>query len=461
MKQAKEKNAEFYAPSSFQQATRYYTDATEEYSRGGKIESINEKVRNASLYLSKALDACKTGEATLSKTSVERDAAKSAGAPLSHPDLWAKAEEKFKESARRLEDGRTDDAKALAAEAEIMYGNAELEAIKSNYLAPTTSLLKQADEVNAKKEAPRTLARAESLSAKVIDILKQNRYDADEARVTAQQAKYEASHALYLHSLISAHKDQNESLEDLILRSEALLQRVATTLGIRSQFDKGFDPAVSEINGEIKTRDQKIGYYADSLRQLAEIIRSKENENSNLKEQIGSMQGRLGTLSESEKKLQEEGKSLEQKLYVKLQQDETIKQVAATFTDEEGNTLRDGDNIIIRLYGLSFPVGKNTIDAQYYPLLTKVQDAIKKFPNCTVRIEGHTDSQGSDELNQTLSESRAKAVAEYLMANMSVQVPVNSQGFGETRPVASNDTPEGRAKNRRIDVVITPEWAGK
>ena len=58
MKQAKEKNAEFYAPSSFQQATRCYTDATEEYNRGGKIESINEKVRNASLYLSKALDAC-------------------------------------------------------------------------------------------------------------------------------------------------------------------------------------------------------------------------------------------------------------------------------------------------------------------------------------------------------------------------------------------------------------------
>src|SRR6266478_4937466 len=84
LKQAKEKNAEFYAPASFEKAMRYYSDATEEFNRGGKIENISEKVKNSSLYLSKALDASKTGEMTLSKTMVARDAAKSAGAPLSH-----------------------------------------------------------------------------------------------------------------------------------------------------------------------------------------------------------------------------------------------------------------------------------------------------------------------------------------------------------------------------------------
>jgi outer membrane protein OmpA-like peptidoglycan-associated protein len=104
-------------------------------------------------------------------------------------------------------------------------------------------------------------------------------------------------------------------------------------------------------------------------------------------------------------------------------------------------------------------VGRNTIDAQFFPLLTKVQDAIKKFPGCQVAIEGHTDSQGSDETNQRLSESRADAVASYIKANFGANVPVASQGYGESRPVASNDTFEGRAKNRRIDVVIVPSWA--
>jgi outer membrane protein OmpA-like peptidoglycan-associated protein len=192
---------------------------------------------------------------------------------------------------------------------------------------------------------------------------------------------------------------------------------------------------------------------------MAEVIRSKENEIDNLRQQVSAMEKRLGTLSETEKQLQEQGKDLERKLMFKQQQDQTIRELAAKFTEDEASTLRDGDNLIIRLYGLSFPVGKSTIETQYYTLLTKVQDAIKKFPNCRVTIEGHTDSQGSDDVNQTLSEARAKAVAEYLMANMSVTLPINNQGYGESRPIASNDTPEGRAKNRRIDVVITPEWA--
>jgi outer membrane protein OmpA-like peptidoglycan-associated protein len=128
------------------------------------------------------------------------------------------------------------------------------------------------------------------------------------------------------------------------------------------------------------------------------------------------------------------------------------------FTEDEGKVLREGENVIIRLYGLSFPVGKNTIESQYYPLLTRVQEAIRAFPNCRVVIEGHTDSQGGDEANQILSASRARAVAEYLMANMNAELAINHEGYGESRPVASNDIPEGRARNRRIDVVITPGW---
>jgi outer membrane protein OmpA-like peptidoglycan-associated protein len=121
--------------------------------------------------------------------------------------------------------------------------------------------------------------------------------------------------------------------------------------------------------------------------------------------------------------------------------------------------IRDENNIIIRLYGLTFGVGKTTIEPQFFPLLTKVQDAIKQFPGCQATIEGHTDSQGSDAMNQRLSERRAEAVAQYLKANMVANTPITHQGFGESRPVASNDTFEGRAKNRRIDVVIIPEWA--
>jgi outer membrane protein OmpA-like peptidoglycan-associated protein len=461
MAQAKEKKADFYAPVSFGKAMKYYNEASEDYANGKKLEDIREEAKNASLYFAKALDQCKISEIGLRSTMIARTDAEKAGAQKSSLELWNKAEEQFTKAARQLEVGNLNSAKNISSEAETNYRTAELEAIKSNFLSPARELLKRANENDVKDNAPKTLLRAQSLATQAEALLKQNRYDTDSARELAQEARYEAAHAIYLDQLIRTLKQQDKKFEDVMVEAEVQFQRVAGGLGIRSRFDNGFDKPVGELLAAIKARDNKIMKDADTLRQVSDIVKQKENESENLKLQVVSMQTRLGSLTEAEKKLQDEGKALEQKLNLTYQQEATIRQVAAKFTEDEGNVIRDGDNIVLRLFGLSFPSGKNAIEAQYYPLLTKVQDAIRKFPNCKVTIEGHTDSQGSDEANQLLSEARAKAVAEYFMANMSVQIPMNSQGFGESRPIASNDTPEGRAKNRRIDIVITPGWAGK
>ncbi len=456
---AREVKAEFFAPVSFGKAMRYYDQATEDFAGGRMPEDIRERTKNAAVYFAKAIDASKRGETTLRSTMVARTDASTAGALRSSLELWNKAEDKFLRAARKLEDGDETGSHRDASEAETLYRTAELEAIKANFLSPARDLLKQADDLHVKDNARMTLQRSQRLVMLVEALLRQNRYDTDSARDFAQEARYEATHAIYLHQLIAGLKRQDMSFEDILIEAEVQFQRVAGGLGIRARFDKGFDGPVAEVNAAIKARDQKILKDADTVHQLADMIRQKDNEIDNLKQQVGAMQTRLGSLTEAEQKLQQAGKELEQRLLLSRAQENTIRRVAAMFTDEEGNLLREGDNIILRLYGLSFPSGRSAIEAQYYPLLSKVQDVIKKFPNCKVMIEGHTDSQGPDDANQTLSESRAKAVAEYLMANMSVQLPINSTGFGESRPIASNDTPEGRAKNRRIDVVITPAWA--
>ena len=74
-------------------------------------------------------------------------------------------------------------------------------------------------------------------------------------------------------------------------------------------------------------------------------------------------------------------------------------------------------------------------------------------------IAGHTDSQGNDQRNQALSERRASAVRQYLIANMAIpEVQISAVGYGESQPLASNESREGRAKNRRIDVrIVLPE----
>ena len=91
----------------------------------------------------------------------------------------------------------------------------------------------------------------------------------------------------------------------------------------------------------------------------------------------------------------------------------------------------------------------------------KLQDAIRMFPASRVTIEGHTDAYGTDEENLRLSAARAVAVREYLAANLAISPEaLQATGLGETRPIASNETPEGRSMNRRIDVVFQPVSEG-
>ena len=123
--------------------------------------------------------------------------------------------------------------------------------------------------------------------------------------------------------------------------------------------------------------------------------------------------------------------------------------------------LRDGNDVIVRLVGLSFDVGKSVIKPEHFGLLTKVQNAINTFPDCKISVEGHTDSHGSDVLNLSLSQERADAVMAYLVANMSIDSSrIEAVGYGESNPIANNETAEGRAKNRRIDIVIHPQLMG-
>ncbi len=77
-------------------------------------------------------------------------------------------------------------------------------------------------------------------------------------------------------------------------------------------------------------------------------------------------------------------------------------------------------------------------------------------PTSTFVVEGHTDSQGKADLNQTLSANRAKAVRDYLVSHGIAEDRITSEGFGPTRPVADNKTAEGRANNRRVEIVVKP-----
>ncbi len=81
---------------------------------------------------------------------------------------------------------------------------------------------------------------------------------------------------------------------------------------------------------------------------------------------------------------------------------------------------------------------------------------MNQYPDSLIDVYGHTDSTGSDAYNQTLSESRARTVADYLAMRGVSEARIRSKGFGETMPVADNAAEEGRAKNRRVEIKIVP-----
>ena len=104
-----------------------------------------------------------------------------------------------------------------------------------------------------------------------------------------------------------------------------------------------------------------------------------------------------------------------------------------------------------------FNSGKSTFKEQTYPVLQNIASILKEYPTARFIVEGHTDSDGSNALNQTLSENRAAAVVGYLIENGIERSRLNSAGFGETKPIATNKTAAGKAQNRRVEVKLIKE----
>jgi len=110
--------------------------------------------------------------------------------------------------------------------------------------------------------------------------------------------------------------------------------------------------------------------------------------------------------------------------------------------------------LIVNMSDVLFDTASYTLRPAAREKLAKISGVVLAHPGLNLQIEGHTDSVGSDEYNQELSERRAGAVRDYLVQQGVAASAVTARGFGKTEPIASNDTPEGRQKNRRVELVV-------
>jgi outer membrane protein OmpA-like peptidoglycan-associated protein len=117
---------------------------------------------------------------------------------------------------------------------------------------------------------------------------------------------------------------------------------------------------------------------------------------------------------------------------------------------------RVGEGILVEFNEkILFGFDQSYLNASAETNLDKLATILKEYPDTDIEIQGHTDSKGTDSYNMTLSEKRAAAVATYLRGKGIPSNRIRTKGFGETAPIASNDTEAGRAQNRRVDFLIT------
>ncbi len=118
---------------------------------------------------------------------------------------------------------------------------------------------------------------------------------------------------------------------------------------------------------------------------------------------------------------------------------------------------RDGDVLRLIMPGnITFGSDSSDINSNFYQVLNSVALVLKEYDKTAIEVVGYTDSTGSFEYNQSLSERRASSVANYLASQGIFRSRLNTYGMGPRNPIASNDSPQGRSQNRRVELTIRP-----
>jgi outer membrane protein OmpA-like peptidoglycan-associated protein len=476
MDQARQDQLDVLSPGWFAKADASFTKAKSGAEKGTQLTSILDNIKIAREHLANAKENAKVARTMLPQVIESRRMAHLAGAAKLEKE-FAQVEGQFFKLTEAIEKNNINYTKNNASKVDDAYRNLELLAIKNEAIGNIRQVVGRADKNGAEKYAPQAFELAQRYLNETDEFITKNRYAKDEIRTRAQKALFFGNRAFVL-------TDQSKTLdtmkpEEKVLWTEAFLSKITTQLTARDSRDQNMSDQVENIL-------QSIGNLQDDNKQISKQLTSTQKEFAEAKTSYDAQIDLLNQkLALYESKSLEEQKAKEMLLTDQkakeaqlLKEKESIlaKQLATArtleeerqfnqkfikiqnyFGADEAEAYKRGNQLIIRLKGMQFPVGKAIITSENYALLSKVQRAIENFEDPSVIVEGHTDSTGTREINNALSQQRADAVKNYLIANKTISAgKVVAQGYGSDKPLVSNATAEGRAANRRIDVIINP-----
>ena len=472
--------ANIFVEKDFEKGTELLADAEKLLKKNGKQEEIQQNLTMAIDLFNKSIETTKTLNISFNDLMKFRQLAFNVEAYNNASKLWKEGEENFSSAVEDYNDKDMEGYQKYAKAAETNYKDAELLGVKGKFLNDLNASFAQAEDKNLDKYAPVTLKKSKQYVQDIETILDANRYDTLKARSNLNQALYELNHGLYLQDLFMKMKEKDKTMEDLVLSWEEPLTKIASEFKIQPSFDKGYDEitsnTISKINEGLAKLDkalkdnQKLSSEMDDLKKSIQDYKTKladaETQNKKLSMDSETLRKTTDELNKSVEDYKTRFAKLEnesQKYKTQSQELERNNQIIETasqlFLPSEAEIIRNDDLIIIRLVNIVFPANKATLEPQYYNLLGKVQKAIQLFPNGTTSIEGHTDGQGDFKKNLEISQARANAIFQYLMSSMGAESnKITAVGLGGTKPIANNSSEEGRAKNRRIEIVINPHF---
>ncbi len=470
-----------FAPKTWEKAIKAFDKARKEIKQNKKQKNVDKAVSQAREYTENAIRATEVGKLSLQEYLEARQKANDAKAPSLVPELYKKAELQFIKATAKVESGNVKNALKEAQKASPLYLTAEMEAIRTDILGKADRLIEKSLADDAGKFALSTLDKAKTARLKANTIISRDRYNRKDAIVEANRAEYEARHASNIALSVRALNRNDQAWEKLMLVYEIQMNRVGKEIDLENlPFDNGplaaADTLIMYIKNLQKENKQLTTQMADlSGNVTTELITllSQFNESSDdtnpltLTNTIGkqietliadnkSLSEQVQTSSTQLSELKSEYGTVTGQLATRVEREEKFKKAKQMLNPSEGEVLFNSANdIVLRLSGLSFDVNKSNIKDCHMGLLEKVKETIQMFPDALIRVEGHTDYNGEASRNVLLSEKRALAVMQYLRQSLLISASkISSVGYGADHPIASNQTEDGRAKNRRIDIIL-------
>ena len=440
MAEAEQFRAVEFSPGNYAKAREALDDARNQISSGNH-EKASASLDRSAAHIQGALITSQQLTTQLPQLVESRDRMQMADPQHLRADLVERAERDFSRVVEAVESDDMAKAKAQAKLAQITLHAAQAVAAREQYARPISKGIAAARKVHARKYSPNAL-EASLLAQREIEALIKNDPDAQVKMYAAsKRGELSAERAMKIAAL-GEHLSKNPAeIETLVDSEEARFRLLGKYLGIDLSNAKNAEEQARMLQQAIEEMENG---YKQQLQDSDKNIEALNGKLAKYEGELSQYQTDLAGMNELRRKLQ-----------IKRDAEAKIKRLTKLFDPQDVEILLTPDSdVILRLKSLNFRSGSAVIPPNTYAMLDHAVDSMVLFTDRAVRVEGHTDAAGANVYNQKLSERRAAAVKAYLMEKMQGQRSVQAAGFGEEKPIANNETAQGREKNRRIDIVL-------